>query len=184
MGLRFRRPLLHDGSAATHEEAVLRHGGEVASVADVTGRSLSMIGVGYWRFSIRYRYDSAGPAPSVGVDDVILSVVVSQKIGRFVSLCLLLLVGLDLAFPSLCDAESVLPSSSHRDEAVLGERGPEPTAPAQGPEEDCFCCCVHIRPQSITRGIESLEDVSGSLAPRRSLEPGLRVQSPFHPPKL
>lgn len=27
-GLRFRRPLLHDGSAATIEEAILRHGGE------------------------------------------------------------------------------------------------------------------------------------------------------------
>ena len=30
-GLRFRRPLLHDGSAATHEEAILRHGGEAAA---------------------------------------------------------------------------------------------------------------------------------------------------------
>ena len=27
-GLRFRRPLLHDGSAATIEEAITRHGGE------------------------------------------------------------------------------------------------------------------------------------------------------------
>jgi CxxC motif-containing protein (DUF1111 family) len=31
-GLRFRRPLLHDGSAATIEEAILRHGGEAAGV--------------------------------------------------------------------------------------------------------------------------------------------------------
>jgi CxxC motif-containing protein (DUF1111 family) len=29
-GLRFRRPLLHDGSAATIEEAITRHGGEAA----------------------------------------------------------------------------------------------------------------------------------------------------------
>lgn len=35
MGLRFRRPLLHDGSAATHEEAVLRHGGEAANAAEL-----------------------------------------------------------------------------------------------------------------------------------------------------
>ena len=27
-GLRFRRPLLHDGSASTIEEAIRRHGGE------------------------------------------------------------------------------------------------------------------------------------------------------------
>ena len=29
-GLRFRRPLLHDGSAATIEDAISRHGGEAA----------------------------------------------------------------------------------------------------------------------------------------------------------
>jgi CxxC motif-containing protein (DUF1111 family) len=32
-GLRFRRPLLHDGSAATHEEAVLRHDVEAKGAA-------------------------------------------------------------------------------------------------------------------------------------------------------
>jgi CxxC motif-containing protein (DUF1111 family) len=31
-GLRFRRPLLHDGSASTIEEAITRHGGEAAAV--------------------------------------------------------------------------------------------------------------------------------------------------------
>ena len=30
-GLRFRRPLLHDGSAATIEDAIRRHGGEADS---------------------------------------------------------------------------------------------------------------------------------------------------------
>jgi CxxC motif-containing protein (DUF1111 family) len=30
-GLRHRRPLLHDGSAATIEDAIRRHGGEAAS---------------------------------------------------------------------------------------------------------------------------------------------------------
>jgi CxxC motif-containing protein (DUF1111 family) len=33
-GLRFRRPLLHDGSAATPEDAVLRHGGEASGVME------------------------------------------------------------------------------------------------------------------------------------------------------
>lgn len=33
-GLRFRRPLLHDGSAATIEEAIGRHGGEAALARD------------------------------------------------------------------------------------------------------------------------------------------------------
>jgi CxxC motif-containing protein (DUF1111 family) len=33
-GLRFRRPLLHDGSAATAQQAILRHGNEAASAAD------------------------------------------------------------------------------------------------------------------------------------------------------
>ena len=33
-GLRFRKPLLHDGSAATAEEALLRHGGEARGTID------------------------------------------------------------------------------------------------------------------------------------------------------
>lgn len=33
-GLRFRRPLLHDGSAATPEDAILRHGVEASSVTE------------------------------------------------------------------------------------------------------------------------------------------------------
>jgi CxxC motif-containing protein (DUF1111 family) len=33
-GLRFRRPLLHDGSAATPEQAVTRHGGEATAVVE------------------------------------------------------------------------------------------------------------------------------------------------------
>ena len=33
-GLRFRRPLLHDGSAATAEEAIRRHGGEAKRALD------------------------------------------------------------------------------------------------------------------------------------------------------
>jgi CxxC motif-containing protein (DUF1111 family) len=33
-GLRFRRPLLHDGSAATPREAILRHGGEASAAIE------------------------------------------------------------------------------------------------------------------------------------------------------
>ena len=33
-GLRFRRPLLHDGSAATIDDAIRRHGGEAALARD------------------------------------------------------------------------------------------------------------------------------------------------------
>jgi CxxC motif-containing protein (DUF1111 family) len=33
-GLRFRRPLLHDGSAATAEDAILRHAKEAAGVTE------------------------------------------------------------------------------------------------------------------------------------------------------
>jgi CxxC motif-containing protein (DUF1111 family) len=40
-GLRFRRPLLHDGSAATLEDAILRHQGEARSV---TARFLALLG--------------------------------------------------------------------------------------------------------------------------------------------
>ena len=38
-GLRFRRPLLHDGSAATPAEAIRRHGGEATSVIERYNRA-------------------------------------------------------------------------------------------------------------------------------------------------
>jgi CxxC motif-containing protein (DUF1111 family) len=41
-GLRFRRPLLHDGSAATSEDAIRRHAGE----ADVARRGFERLGPG------------------------------------------------------------------------------------------------------------------------------------------
>ena len=37
-GLRHRRPLLHDGSAATIADAILRHGGEAARARAGYGR--------------------------------------------------------------------------------------------------------------------------------------------------
>jgi CxxC motif-containing protein (DUF1111 family) len=33
-GLRFRRPLLHDGSAATPQQAILRHGNEAQRASE------------------------------------------------------------------------------------------------------------------------------------------------------
>ena len=37
-GLRFRRPLLHDGSVATIDEAIRRHGGEAGLAREGYGR--------------------------------------------------------------------------------------------------------------------------------------------------
>jgi hypothetical protein len=111
------------------------------------------------------------------------SQVIGRSTGRAVALSLLLLAGLDLGFPSLCQAESALPIATHTDDASFGEQQPEPAAPEPGSEEDCFCCCVHIRPQPITRGIEALSDVRGLQPAKPSLEPEVRVQSLFHPPR-
>lgn len=110
--------------------------------------------------------------------------VLRHKLAQFVALGLLFFAGLDLGFPSLCQAESVLPSTSHSDASSLDEHGPEPTAPKQGPEEDCFCCCVHIRPQPVTRGVASLIRLGEKLVTRPSFKPEFRVGTLFHPPKL
>lgn len=116
-------------------------------------------------------------------DDTLKSVM-GRKAGRMVSLSLLLFAGFCLQFPSLCQAAWALPSSSSDAAASLDERGPEPAVPEEGPEDDCFCCCVHVRPQPITRGIEPLANVSNGLIARPSLEPKVRAQSFFHPPRL
>jgi hypothetical protein len=120
---------------------------------------------------------------SLGVDVLRYSQVIGRSTGRAVALTLLLLAGLDLAFPSICQAESALPSATHTDDASVGEQQPEPAAPERSSEEDCFCCCVHIRPQPITRGIEALANVRGLQPAKPSLEPELRAQALFHPPR-
>lgn len=106
----------------------------------------------------------------------------NPRVGRLVALGLLLFAGIDLAFPSLCRAESAVPASSHSDAAALQEHQPEPDAPVQGPD-DCFCCCVHVYPEPATRGIASLAELSEEVDARRAFEPDPSVGVPFHPPR-
>lgn len=108
---------------------------------------------------------------------------VGRKLVRFVALSLLLFAGLDLGVPSLCRAESILPSPSHTDDPSIDEHGPAPASPKQGPD-DCFCCCTHVRPQPITRGIGPLAELGENLLIRLPLEPELRATPLFHPPRL
>ena len=108
---------------------------------------------------------------------------IGQATVRLVAVNLLLFAGLDLGVPSLCQAESALPLASHAGEGSLDNHDPEPAAPEPAHEEDCFCCCTHVRPRPITRGIEALTQIGEDPLVYLRLEPEQRATSLFHPPK-
>ena len=57
-GLRFRRPLLHDGSAATAEDAILRHAKEASGSTEKYRSSRRRSNTNSWRFSTPCRADT------------------------------------------------------------------------------------------------------------------------------
>lgn len=127
------------------------------------------------------RTDHVHPSPKTKGDA--LKQVIGQSAVRWVAVSFLLFAGLDLGIPSLCQAESILPLSADADKQSPGQHDPKPATPEQGPEEDCFCCCAHIRPRPVTRGMEPLAELSESPAVRPPSEPALRATSLFHPPR-
>ena len=109
---------------------------------------------------------------------------VNKHTTRTATVVLLLLVGLDLGIPSLCSAESV-PAFGPPQEvgwSPISSNPSTPAAPVLG-EEDCFCCCSHVKPAPnvlVTAGF-TLVDKSSPATPR--LTPPQRATLIFHPPK-
>ena len=101
---------------------------------------------------------------------------------RFVAVNLLLYTALCLGIPSVCQSES-LPIASNLAEQALLEHSPEPAQPEPPHEEDCFCCCTHLRPQPITRGIEELAPIGEGPRLSPQLKPEQRANSLYHPPR-
>jgi hypothetical protein len=87
------------------------------------------------------------------------------------AITLLLLAGADLAFPSLCSAERI------------PQLYPVTVADPPAGEEDCFCCCPHIRPQAIIQAVEGLQPLSERKESGALPVPDIRPHKIFHPPK-
>lgn len=66
---------------------------------------------------------------------------------RVVALVILLWAVVDMAVPSLCEADSgfLIPLTQQQSSmSVDSDKSSQPADPAH--EDDCFCCCSHISP--------------------------------------
>lgn len=102
---------------------------------------------------------------------------------RLIAIGLLLMAGADLGLPSICRTDSAPLPETQSEQQTFEQDSSEPQAPAPLPVDDCFCCCAHIKPQPIVRGVERLvllEEHLGLFAPA---EPEIRTSSLFHPPR-
>lgn len=108
----------------------------------------------------------------------------ARHITRAAAIILLLMVCVDLAVPSLCAAESVPVFGPPQQVgwSPVSSDPAAPVAPVLG-EEDCFCCCSHIKPAAkvlVTAGFAVAEE---SPAQTPQLAPLQLATLIFHPPK-
>ena len=95
----------------------------------------------------------------------------SSALSRFVVIVMLLWAATDLAFPQLCAADSRVATLAQARSG--GDASPQP--------DDCFCCCHHVVPVSISVsavlvGVMDLSDAQPAGFPL-----GI-VRAVFHPP--
>lgn len=124
-----------------------------------------------------------------------------RRFARAITLLFLIYTGVDLASPELCkgdalgdsggkpvivttrrDANEIIEVSNTIEQSTSQHQNQVPEQPAN--DEDCFCCCTHVIPGTITVSLES----SDATAPSSILEQ-LSILSPtlpseFHPPRF
>lgn len=124
-----------------------------------------------------------------------------RRFARAITLLFLIYTGVDLASPELCkgdalgdsggkpvivttrrDANEIIEVSNTIEQSTSQHQNQIPEQPAN--DEDCFCCCTHVIPGTITVSLES----SDATAPSSILEQ-LSILSPtlpseFHPPRF
>ena len=122
-----------------------------------------------------------------------------RRFARAIAILFLIYTGCDLASPELCkgdalgdgggkpvivttwrDANEIIEVSNTIEQSTSQNQIPE--QPAN--DEDCFCCCTHVIPGTITVSLESAD----ATAPSSILE-HLSILSPtlpseFHPPRF
>jgi hypothetical protein len=124
-----------------------------------------------------------------------------RRLARAIAILFLIYTGFDLASPELCkgdalgdsgrkpvivttrrDANEIIEVSNTIEQSTSQHQNQIPEQPTS--DEDCFCCCTHIIPGTITVSLES----SDATAPSSILE-HLSFLSPtlpseFHPPRF
>jgi hypothetical protein len=124
-----------------------------------------------------------------------------RRFARAIAILFLIYTGFDLASPELCkgdalgdssgkpvmvttrrDANEIIEVSNSIEQSTRQDQNQFPEQPAN--DEDCFCCCTHVIPGTITVSLESAD----AAAPSRILD-HLSILSPtlpseFHPPRF
>lgn len=108
---------------------------------------------------------------------------VDRRWVRLVATGLLLLASADLGLPSVCRTDDAPLPATESQAQEIDQHGPKSSVPEPMPEDDCFCCCAHIRPQPITRGCETLVPLNERLGLSAPTEPEIRTSILFHPPR-
>ena len=124
-----------------------------------------------------------------------------RRFARAIAILFLIYTGFDLASPELCkgdalgdsggkpvivttrrDTNEIIEVSNTIEQPVSQEQNQIPEQPAN--DEDCFCCCTHVIPGTITVSLESADATApGSILKHLSiLSPTL--PSEFHPPRF
>ena len=124
-----------------------------------------------------------------------------RRFARAIAILFLIYTGFDLASPELCkgealgdsggkpvivttrrDANHIIETSNTIEQSSSQDHNQTPEQPTSG--EDCFCCCTHIIPGTITVSLESADAtaLSSILEHLSILSPTL--PSEFHPPRF
>lgn len=124
-----------------------------------------------------------------------------RRFARAITLLFLIYTGFDLASPELCkgdalgdsggkpvivttrrDANEIIEVSNTIEQSTSQHQNQIPEQPAN--DEDCFCCCTHVIPGTITVSLESADAtaLSNILEQLSILSPTL--PSEFHPPRF
>ena len=124
-----------------------------------------------------------------------------RRFARAIAILFLIYTGFDLASPELCkgdalgdsggkpvivttrrDANEIIEVSNTIEQSTSQDHNQTPEQPTSG--EDCFCCCTHIIPGTITVSLESADAtaLSSILEHLSILSPTL--PSEFHPPRF
>jgi hypothetical protein len=124
-----------------------------------------------------------------------------RRLARGIVMLFLIYTGLDLASPQLCkgdalgDAggrETIAATFCDGDENIPAQAsinkssGEQQDQPSEEPcnDEDCFCCCAHILPGTITVSLETSDAITPATFSGSLSTPTPSLASEFHPPRI
>ena len=123
-----------------------------------------------------------------------------RRFARAIAILFLIYTGFDLASPELCkgdalgdgggkpvivatrDAKQIIETSNAIERSTSPDQNQIPEQPAS--DEDCFCCCTHVIPGTITVSLEAADTTALSSIPEHLSIPSPPLPSEFRPPRF